>query len=37
MNGYLTAYGYAGQVEEREMLFATETEYLEYLEELDHE
>lgn len=35
--GYLTAAGYMGLVAGRWMLFASETEYYEYLEEDDHE
>lgn len=33
MKGYLTNSGYFGWVEDRYILFATEQEYLEYLEE----
>jgi len=33
MKGYLTYSGYYGWVEDRYILFATEQEYLEYLEE----
>jgi hypothetical protein len=33
MKGYSTASGYMGYVEGAYMLFATEEEYLEYLEE----
>lgn len=34
MGGYFTSYGYIGFVNGRKMLFANESEYLEYLEEL---
>lgn len=33
MNGYLTLYGYIGLVFGRWILFATESEYYEYLKE----
>lgn len=33
MKGYLTNAGYMGWVEDRYMLFATEQEYIEYMEE----
>lgn len=33
MKGYITASGYMGLVDGRYMLFASEEEYLEYLEE----
>jgi hypothetical protein len=33
MEGYLTSYGYMGFVTGRWMLFATESEYYEYLNE----
>lgn len=33
MNGYFTSYGYMGFVDDRWMLFATETEYYEYMGE----
>ncbi len=33
MKGYITASGYMGLVEGRYILFASEEEYLEYLEE----
>jgi len=33
MEGYLTSYGYIGFVTGRWMLFATESEYYEYLNE----
>ena len=32
-NGYFTSYGYVGFVNGEEMQFATEEEYLEYIEE----
>lgn len=37
MKGYPTSYGYIGKVGSRLMLFATETEYYEYLEENEHD
>lgn len=33
MKGYITSYGYMGLVGETWMLFATETEYREYIKE----
>ena len=33
IKGYVTPFGYMGLVEGRYMLFATETEYYEYMEE----
>jgi hypothetical protein len=33
MKGYFTAEGYMGLVDGRYMLFATETDYMEYMEE----
>lgn len=35
MQGYYTHYGYMGFVRGERMLFATEDEYIEYLEELE--
>ncbi len=35
--GYLIPYGFKGLVDGRWMLFATESEYHEYLKEEDHE
>ncbi len=35
MKGYLTLYGYMGFVSGRWILFATESEYYEYLKEED--
>lgn len=32
MDGYYTSYGYVGYVNGEPMLFATEDEYLEYIE-----
>lgn len=37
MNGYFTPYGYMGLVNAKWMLFATETEYYEYLAEQNGE
>ena len=37
MKGYVTSAGYMGWVDGRWMLFASETEYYEYLEEDGHE
>lgn len=34
MYGYYVSYGYIGFVDGRKMLFATEEEYYEYMEEL---
>lgn len=37
MKGYLTDVGYFGWIGERYLLFPTETEYREYLEERNNE